>query len=412
MATRRILMIEADPIRKIDRSRVLKKLGYKAVMAASGAAALRTLRNTLVDAAIIDTELTDMPGVHLLRELRKLGIEVPVILTGRNATREELILALRGRANDYLERPFTDDELSTALTRCLFEPDVIWTPPKRLDAANLTRAVSENRFKWPEPHELALALERIPKNAENALRALVDGLRGNRGLQDALLAELNGPRFEGSKQVSTLREGVRTHGARMVTLLIAERALEPYYLLDDADDLHADVAWGMWECARMTAHLCYHLAKKLGLWDAEALALGGLLHNFGEVLVVRYEGSLDKGNLKGREEQVLKDLDQRVAACHEPVGQAALKLWGASDAMVALAGQHHEPPPEDTVPAERLGRDLALACWETSLRWGLGYLPSHDIVDPRPSLRALNVEPRYAKEVADAARDWLLPVDD
>ncbi len=412
MATRRILLIEADPVRKIDRGKALKKLGYKPVMAASGAAALRTLRSTLIDAAIIDTELADMPGVHLLRELRKMGIEVPVILTGRDATKEELIMALRGRANDYLERPFSDAELGTALTRCLFEPEQLWTPPRRLDADNLARAVGENRFKWPDPHELAFSMERIPQNKENALRALVDGLRGHRALQDQLLAELNGPRFAGGKEISTLREAVRSQGARRVALVIAERALESYFLLDDADELHADVAWGMWECARMTAHLCYHLAKKLGLWDPEGLALAGLVHNFGEVLVVRYEASLDKGSIKGKEEQVLKDLDQRVSECHEGVGREALRRWGAGDALVELAGSHHTPVGDDATPADRLRRDLAMACWQTALRWGLGYLPSHDGIDPRPALRALDLEPRFAKEIADDARDWLLPVED
>ncbi len=412
MATRRILLIEADPVRKIDRSKALKKLGYKAVMAASGAAALRTLRNTLVDAAIIDTDLADMPGVHLLRELRKLGIDVPVIMTGRDATKEELILALRGRANDYLERPFSDAELATALTRCLFEPDVLWTPPKRLDTANLIRAVGENRFKWTDPHDLAFAMDRIPQNAQNALRALVDGLRGHRDLQDQLLAELSGPRFEAAHPVSTLREATKAHGAKVVALLVSERALEPYFLLDDADELHADVAWGMWECARMTSHLCLHIAKKLGLWDAEGLALAGLVHNFGEVLVVRYEASLDKGTLTGREEQVLKDLDTRVADCHEGVGRAMLTRWAAGDALTELAGDHHRVPPDDTPPPDRLRRDLVMACWETALRWGLGYLPSHEVIDPRPSLRALGIEPRFAKEVADQAGDWLLPSED
>lgn len=412
MSTRKILLIEADPVRRIDRAKALKSLGYKGVMAASGSAALRTLRTTLIDAAIIDMELIDMPGVHLLRELRKMGIDVPVILTGKNASKEELILALRGRASDYLERPFTEAQLSTALTRCLFEPEVLWVPPKRLDAEKLALATGEDRFKWPAPHPLALGMEGLPQNPEAALRVLVDGLRGHRGLQDGLLAELNGPRFPGARSVSTLREAVRTHGPRMVGLLIAERALEPYYLLDGADELHADVAWGMWECARMGANLCYHLAKKLGLWDAEGLALSGLVHNLGEVLVVRYEASLDKGSAAGREEQILRDLDERVALCHEAVGAQALKRWGASDALIGLVGNHHAEPADDTLPQDRLRRDLAVACWETSLRWGLGYLPSHDAIDPRPSLRALDVEPRFAKQVADAAREWLLPDQD
>jgi CheY-like chemotaxis protein len=412
MAQRKVLLIEADPIRKIDRTKTLRKLGYKAVTASSGSAALRILRNTLVDAAIIDADLTDMPGVHLLREMRKQGVEVPVILTGRDVSRETLILALRGRASDYLERPFTPSDLGVALTRCLLEPEVSWTPPRRLDCENLARAISENRFKWDGPHPLALGMERIPKNPENAFRALVDGLRGHRPLQDKVLAEFGGSRFPGKRKANSLREAVRTHGPRMVAFVLAEQALESFYLLDEADELHADVAWGMWECARLTAYLCLHLARKLGLWDAEGLALAGLVHNFGEVLVVRYEASLDKGQVKGREEQILQDLDERISECHESIGREALKLWGGSDWMVELAGDHHSTASEDMLPQDKVRRELALVCWQTALRWGLGYLPSHDDVDPRPGLRALNIQPKDAKVIADRSRDWLLPIDE
>ena len=252
----------------------------------------------------------------------------------------------------------------------------------------------------------------LPQDPENALQALVEGFRGHRQLQGQVLAELNGPRFPNQEEVSTLREAVRTYGPRMITFLIAERSLEPYFLLDEADDLHADVAWGMWECARMTAHLCLHLSKKKGLWDAEGLAYAGLVHNIGEVLTVRYEATLDKGNIKGKEDQVLQDLQDRIAECHEEVGRQALETWGASDTIVELAGGHHMPPGEDVALQDRIRRDLVMACWETSLRWGLGYFPSHDAVDPRPSLRALEIEPKYVKRVADRARSWLLPTED
>jgi len=412
MARRKVLLIESDPVRKIDRQKALKKLGYKTVLTASGSAALRSLRGTVIDAAVIDLELQDMPGVHLLREMRRQGIDVPVILTGRNPSKDELIMALRGRANDFLERPFDDEDLSMALTRALFEPEVLWTPPRRLDLANLSRAVSENRFGWEAPHDLALGLERLPQNPQNALRSLVEQLRGHRDLQDALLAELNGPRFNPVKPIETLREAVSANGPRLVGYLAAERALEPLYILEDVDDLHADVAWGMWECARMTGHLCHELARKLGLWDSEGLALSGLVHNLGEVLVVRYEASLDKGRILGKEEQILKDLDERVAECHEAVGVVAARLWGASDELAALVGSHHRSLGSDAAPQDRLRQGLVLACWETAVRWGLSYFPSHDLIDPRPSLRALELEPKVAKAAADGARAWLLPIED
>jgi CheY-like chemotaxis protein len=60
--------------------RFLEARGYEVVTASNGEAALQTLREHPVDAAITDNEMPGMTGLQLAREMKHLQTNLPVLM--------------------------------------------------------------------------------------------------------------------------------------------------------------------------------------------------------------------------------------------------------------------------------------------------------------------------------------------
>lgn len=93
---------------------------FRIIEAKNGREALSVLSAPhLIDVAVLDVSLPDISGTELLREMRArfsdLGI---VILTGRSSE-ETAIEALKGHADDYLEKPVEPAALKACLRALL-----------------------------------------------------------------------------------------------------------------------------------------------------------------------------------------------------------------------------------------------------------------------------------------------------
>lgn len=109
----RILVATAEPhIRRILQF-LLEVQGHRVHLAADGKAAWQVLAGFRPDLVLMDTDLPGMGGLELLAAMRgridTAGIPV-VILTSRGEV-EDRVRALAGGANDYVIKPFNQDEL-------------------------------------------------------------------------------------------------------------------------------------------------------------------------------------------------------------------------------------------------------------------------------------------------------------
>ncbi|HEX6643279.1 MAG TPA: response regulator transcription factor [Gemmatimonadales bacterium] len=116
----RILLVEDDPKAARFVRQGLQEEGYVVDVAGDGADGSRSARTTAYDLFILDVQLPGMTGLELARELRRNGVEAPVLmLTARDST-EDVVHGLDAGADDYLTKPFAFDELLArvrALTR-------------------------------------------------------------------------------------------------------------------------------------------------------------------------------------------------------------------------------------------------------------------------------------------------------
>lgn len=98
----------------------LKKFGFEVVGFTSPKKALKALEEgESPDAVLTDLRMEEMNGLAVLREIRGLEPQLPVIMMSAYATLESAIEALRLGAFDYILKPFKIDEIRAVLQRAV-----------------------------------------------------------------------------------------------------------------------------------------------------------------------------------------------------------------------------------------------------------------------------------------------------
>lgn len=98
----------------------LEAMGYEIVTATNGVEALSMLAQCSVRGILLDLEMPVMDGLTLLRELRRLQIQVPVIVMSAEGNPQKFIKAMKLGAMDCLHKPL-DAVLFTQKCRQVFE---------------------------------------------------------------------------------------------------------------------------------------------------------------------------------------------------------------------------------------------------------------------------------------------------
>lgn len=104
----RLLLVEDEPFLAKVIKDSLERLNYEVVHAADGKKAFSLYQNQL---CIVDVMLPHTDGFTLVKQIRALGSQVPVLfLTARTATKD-VIAGYESGGNDYLKKPFSLEEL-------------------------------------------------------------------------------------------------------------------------------------------------------------------------------------------------------------------------------------------------------------------------------------------------------------
>ena len=107
----RILIVEDDSRLLTQLDALLRTNGYSVDLADDGAKALFLLNEHPYDLAIIDIGLPVMDGFEVIQKARKSNVASPIlILTARDRWQEK-VEGLDAGADDYLTKPFQNEEL-------------------------------------------------------------------------------------------------------------------------------------------------------------------------------------------------------------------------------------------------------------------------------------------------------------
>ena len=168
----RLLIVEDETELRQQLSHYFAEEGYVVDSAADGEEGLSLGKEYAIDAAVIDVGLPKMTGVELLRQLRTMGKNFPVLLLTARGRWQDKVEGLDAGADDYLVKPFHMEELAARVKALLRRAAGVAQPvivhgPIELDAANQLVTVSGKQMDFTA-YEYKV-LEHLMLNADHVI---------------------------------------------------------------------------------------------------------------------------------------------------------------------------------------------------------------------------------------------------
>jgi len=117
-----ILVVDDEPEMVRGLADNLKFEGYATLTAGNGAEAIAVATREALDLIILDVMMPKMSGWDVCRELRRQGIEVPIIMLTARGEEADRVQGLELGADDYVTKPFSLRELLARVRAVLRRP--------------------------------------------------------------------------------------------------------------------------------------------------------------------------------------------------------------------------------------------------------------------------------------------------
>jgi DNA-binding NtrC family response regulator len=106
-----LLLVDDDPNTLASLSRAFRLAGHEATVCDNAARALELIKSETFDLILSDVVMPGKNGLELLEELKKTGVQTPIVLISGQANIEMAVRATKLGALDFLEKPLSTDKL-------------------------------------------------------------------------------------------------------------------------------------------------------------------------------------------------------------------------------------------------------------------------------------------------------------
>ena len=115
----RLLVVEDEADIAFGLERDLALEGYEVDVVGDGESALQRAAQRTFDLILLDVMLPGKDGFDVCRELRRSGVQTPIILLTAKSHEAEKVLGLELGADDYVTKPFSPVELRARIKALL-----------------------------------------------------------------------------------------------------------------------------------------------------------------------------------------------------------------------------------------------------------------------------------------------------
>lgn len=123
----RILLVEADRLTLSQLTDALTSQGHKITPVGNSQRALELALAQTYELILLNTQLSDLDGVHLCRHLRRQGYQKPILLLVEDASSDG-IAGLEAGADDYVIKPYTLPDLLVRVQVLLQRQSLVSSP--------------------------------------------------------------------------------------------------------------------------------------------------------------------------------------------------------------------------------------------------------------------------------------------
>jgi len=172
----RMLIIEDDEIMRVTLEDSLKEHGYETHAYEKGIDGLNAFREDPFSLVITDIRLPDMTGLDVLKMIKEMNSNVPVIVMTAFGSINDAVEAMKLGAFDYITKPFSLDEFTIVAKRAL-EVKELKEENVRL-RRNLSECYSDTNIIIGESNEIQEIFALIGKVAQTDSTILIFGENG------------------------------------------------------------------------------------------------------------------------------------------------------------------------------------------------------------------------------------------
>jgi len=116
---KRIIIIDDEKAIRWSLGEALKNLSYDVSDAEDGKKGIELFKDDPSDLVILDLKLPDMDGLAVLKKLKEIEPELPVIMMTAYGEVETAVGAIRGGAYDFIQKPFQLEKMKVAISNAL-----------------------------------------------------------------------------------------------------------------------------------------------------------------------------------------------------------------------------------------------------------------------------------------------------
>jgi len=184
----------------------------------------------------------------------------------------------------------------------------------------------------PTLPEVALRVRDVVDDPDATAAQLSDIIITDAALSARLLKVANSPLYRGRVAIENIQMAVSRLGLSLVRNLVTSLVMEQMF---QATSNRLDTRLReLWEHSTEVSAICQVLASKHRNLKVDEAMLAGLIHDIGKLpILMKAE---DKPDLISN----TAALDNVLESLHTRVGEAILKSWNFSDALIAVAAEH------------------------------------------------------------------------
>lgn len=165
-----VLLVEDNEVNMLVAEGFLKRQGHNVFRAGSAEDALDQLAERPFELILMDIRLPGMSGLDAVRAIRasrdKLCARTPIIVLSANVIRSEVEKCFVAGANGFLGKPFTPEDMESAISDCLSE---------HAGVARITNKPQQKTYPLIDPKVMQQHLELLgPQPATRIITAFMD----------------------------------------------------------------------------------------------------------------------------------------------------------------------------------------------------------------------------------------------
>ncbi|MBI1865152.1 MAG: sigma-54-dependent Fis family transcriptional regulator, partial [Nitrospirae bacterium] len=119
MPTPRVLVVDDEHLIRWSLEQHLEKNGYEVITTSNGREAVQIVQDALPEAVLLDIQMPGMDGIEVLRAIREIDPDVPVVMITAHGGVGSAVAAMKLGAYDYVEKPFDIQRITVLLANAL-----------------------------------------------------------------------------------------------------------------------------------------------------------------------------------------------------------------------------------------------------------------------------------------------------